>query len=1165
MSTTMLPSRPFAVLSFDGGGIRGLSSLLILEAIMEGIQKSEVLPILPKPCERFDLIGGTSTGGIIAIMLGRLEMTVDQCIRAYKRLAQTAFAQKHEISLPESSPYAFSAENLENAIKQAIRENCVSPTCREQPSMGIPTANTCEHENLHFYDESSTKTVVLAITKANIEALPTLFKTYAKTTGLSECKIWEVARATSAASTFFEPMKLGRDKIEFIDAGFGHNNPCESLIVEAKGLCQDRQMLVLSLGTGLGDVVEIGETRKSIIEALKKMSLSSKAAELRLMKQYGNTGMYHRFNVENGLGDVTLSDWELASEISAHTNNYLREHEAAIHKFISAMGNIPGVLMQPTKRENGPRTTTKAKECEGHKPVHYIPFDENRHFVGREDFLATLKEKLFAATSFQKVALVGLGGAGKTQVALNLAYWVKKAKPEYSILWLTGANTSGFEDACKTLVEEFEIKERVKEFGIKVSNDKDPKELVNHYLKSEKSGNWFLVVDNVDDIDVFEDPAGNGICDFLPQSAIGRILFTTRSAEVAGLAVNDHSKLIKMDGMSLDESRTILKRSVQGLPGADVQDLLKAIAEELCYLPLAMAQAADYICQRRISPSQYLDLLRSTEADEVQLLKDKHFDQAHHEPSQGAIVIAWVITFKQIEKASQLAARLLEFISQIDAKAIPRTIFPKFKTKEEMTTAIRILTSYGFLRRQKARDLFDMHSLVHLTTKLWFESQGNREEQRSSTLRHIISVLPTYERENRHICRQYLPHARRVFEREKDTSVLASDLAYSMGRLLLRDDTYQESIKLFEFAISTRQGTGSNYFILQCQHELARAYRLNQEHEKAISLPEHVAIREKTVAVDDPDCLSSKHALAAAYLDDKQVKKAIPLLEHVVATREKTLAANHPDRLSSQHVLARAYLDDNQVKKAILLIEYVVATREKILAVHHVNRLASQHVLATAYLRDNQVKKAIPLLEHVIATEEKTLAVDNPSRLSSQHALAGAYLDDNQVEKAILLIEYVVATREKILAVHHVNRLASQHVLARAYLHDNQVEKAIPLLEHVVAIREKTVAVDDPSRLSSQHVLARAYLRDNQVKKAILLLEHVVVTREKTLGADDSNFLASQNVLAGAYLRDNQVKKAIPLLERVVAAQEKTLVVDHPSLRSSQQLLARTYLANGQG
>lgn len=62
------------ILSLDGGGVRGLSSLLVLRQIMEEIQRQTDAQETPRPCDYFDLIGGTSTGGLIAIMLGRLRM-----------------------------------------------------------------------------------------------------------------------------------------------------------------------------------------------------------------------------------------------------------------------------------------------------------------------------------------------------------------------------------------------------------------------------------------------------------------------------------------------------------------------------------------------------------------------------------------------------------------------------------------------------------------------------------------------------------------------------------------------------------------------------------------------------------------------------------------------------------------------------------------------------------------------------------------------------------------------------------------------------------------------------------------------------------------------------------------------------------------------------------
>ena len=66
------------ILSLDGGGVRGLSSLVVLREIMEEVQRQAKLTETPRPCDYFDLIGGTSTGGLIAIMLGRLKMVLFQ-------------------------------------------------------------------------------------------------------------------------------------------------------------------------------------------------------------------------------------------------------------------------------------------------------------------------------------------------------------------------------------------------------------------------------------------------------------------------------------------------------------------------------------------------------------------------------------------------------------------------------------------------------------------------------------------------------------------------------------------------------------------------------------------------------------------------------------------------------------------------------------------------------------------------------------------------------------------------------------------------------------------------------------------------------------------------------------------------------------------------------
>lgn len=151
-----------SILSLDGGGIRGYSSLLILRALMKAIgeiergwpsdpAESSFHPLKPPcvdsdelnrypeintkhternasspwlPCHYFDYMAGTSTGGLISIMLGRLRMSIDDCITEYENLGPKVFAHPRRFHF--RSPLFWPREkydhrSLEKAIKEVIK------------------------------------------------------------------------------------------------------------------------------------------------------------------------------------------------------------------------------------------------------------------------------------------------------------------------------------------------------------------------------------------------------------------------------------------------------------------------------------------------------------------------------------------------------------------------------------------------------------------------------------------------------------------------------------------------------------------------------------------------------------------------------------------------------------------------------------------------------------------------------------------------------------------------------------------------------------------------------------------------------------------------------------------------------------------------------------
>jgi patatin-like phospholipase/acyl hydrolase len=82
------------LLALDGGGVRGIVALVLLEELMKRVKDREGLAEVPRPADYFELAAGTSTGGIIGIMLFRLRMTVADTITQYFKIGQDVFSPK---------------------------------------------------------------------------------------------------------------------------------------------------------------------------------------------------------------------------------------------------------------------------------------------------------------------------------------------------------------------------------------------------------------------------------------------------------------------------------------------------------------------------------------------------------------------------------------------------------------------------------------------------------------------------------------------------------------------------------------------------------------------------------------------------------------------------------------------------------------------------------------------------------------------------------------------------------------------------------------------------------------------------------------------------------------------------------------------------------------
>ncbi|CAE7201755.1 unnamed protein product, partial [Rhizoctonia solani] len=104
------------ILCLDGGGVRGLSSLIILQEFMLRIQNTKAGRTID-PHEHFDLIAGTGTGGISACMLGRLQMPIKRAITEYAKLVKDVFGERKY-----TGSTLYKGTKLQEALKAMIRD-----------------------------------------------------------------------------------------------------------------------------------------------------------------------------------------------------------------------------------------------------------------------------------------------------------------------------------------------------------------------------------------------------------------------------------------------------------------------------------------------------------------------------------------------------------------------------------------------------------------------------------------------------------------------------------------------------------------------------------------------------------------------------------------------------------------------------------------------------------------------------------------------------------------------------------------------------------------------------------------------------------------------------------------------------------------------------------
>lgn len=325
-STGYEPTRGPRILSLDGGGVKGLFSVLILEALMEAVRQIDTpnVPDLPKPCDYFDLICGTSTGGLMAIMLGRLRMDTQVCKRAYCDMSREIFDRsfwRYTFTWWDAfwgNPW-YDGKKLEKAIKAVVSQELSVQEQRNLQERGIAV----EDAPLRPYLESSERCFVCALPDSG-EVHRLKSYTSRRNPTSTTCTIWEAGRATSAAPLYFPPITISGCR--YFDGGIGCNNPILEAVREAHDEHPTRYpAAIVSIGTGSVEPLAPTGGLTTVMASLAGRVTDTERGDREFLAIFpGLRDAYFRFQEGSRLGSIDLAAWERLDEIEQIAQAYLR-------------------------------------------------------------------------------------------------------------------------------------------------------------------------------------------------------------------------------------------------------------------------------------------------------------------------------------------------------------------------------------------------------------------------------------------------------------------------------------------------------------------------------------------------------------------------------------------------------------------------------------------------------------------------------------------------------------------------------------------------------------------------------------------------------------------------------------------------------------------------
>lgn len=586
-------------------------------------------------------------------------------------------------------------------------------------------------------------------------------------------------------------------------------------------------------------------------------------------------------------------------------------------------------------------TSVDNNEVEPSKSIIFsVPYERNPFFVGRDVILKGLSDELSMKKPNRynnRIALYGLGGIGKTQIALEYAH---RHEEYYSyVFWISAVNSaellSGF---CQIAI--------VVRCALSLTVPEEVAKAVLRWLRATKD--WLLIIDNLDDVKIVEG--------YLPDTNWGgHTLITTR---------NSNCDDIPATGMEIREMEQndcvnlLLARILAVDPTEEVQNEARKIVNSLGGLPLAVEQAAAYIR----SPENVTEYLKVFE-------EYRHAVLGWRLPANSTykhtVATTWRMSLERLTVLCPKAAELLQYLAFMNpdeisveflkegVEALPVSLQCLIKDPCHWRECVDALQNFCFIRIFK---LSGTKIRIHRLVQAIIQDQLGHETK-CRVLSHLIQLgLKSFpdsrlDMKRREICRRFRSQVV-VFVKHCQSLRIANrewlGLVERLAVYLYVDGFFNDASVWWDLTFNIRKEIfGLEHSdTLRSMDGLVRSWGGLGRHKDACALAtEALRLQRRVLGHEHSDTLRSMNTLATLYAYMHRFKEEAELLIKTFNIRRKILGEDHPDTLWSMNSLAACYANLGRTTEATRLSIDSLNIRKRVLGPDHPSTLQSMSKL----------------------------------------------------------------------------------------------------------------------------------------------------------------------------------------------------------------------------